>query len=106
VANSIMLIPVMEFNMSANLEKFADIAACLGVDTQGLEPQEACRRGMAEVKSLAEDINVSSRLSPFGIKEADVPALAEGVMKVTRLLANNPRELTKQDAEEIYLSVL
>ncbi|MBN2333852.1 MAG: iron-containing alcohol dehydrogenase [Deltaproteobacteria bacterium] len=106
VANSIMLIPVMEFNMSANLEKFADIAACLGVDTKGLGLQEACLKGIAAVRSLAEDVNVPSRLLPFGIEKADIPALAEGVLKVTRLLANNPRDLSKQDAERIYLSVL
>jgi alcohol dehydrogenase len=32
--------------------------------------------------------------------------LAQGVMKVTRLLANNPRVMTQADAERIYLSVL
>jgi len=32
--------------------------------------------------------------------------LAEGVMKVTRLLANNPRKMTLLDAKEIYRKVL
>jgi alcohol dehydrogenase len=40
------------------------------------------------------------------VKDEHIPALAQGVMKVTRLLANNPRELTLEDAEEIYRRVL
>ncbi len=49
---------------------------------------------------------VSDDLSEFGIKDEDIPQLAEGVMKVTRLLANNPRDLAQKDAEEIYRRVL
>ena len=45
-------------------------------------------------------------LSDFGIQDKDIPELAAGVMKVTRLLANNPRELTQKEAEAIYRSVL
>jgi alcohol dehydrogenase class IV len=36
----------------------------------------------------------------------DIPNLADGVMKVTRLLANNPRTMTKLDAEAIYRKML
>ena len=32
--------------------------------------------------------------------------LSEGVMKVTRLLANNPRTLTLDDAKRIYKAAL
>jgi alcohol dehydrogenase class IV len=45
-------------------------------------------------------------LSEFGVEAKDIPELAAGVMKVTRLLANNPRELSQKDAEVIYRSVL
>jgi alcohol dehydrogenase class IV len=55
---------------------------------------------------LAEDLNVPQRLSVFGVKDEHIPGLAEGVMKVTRLLANNPRNLKVEDAEAIYRRVL
>ena len=32
--------------------------------------------------------------------------MAQGVMKVTRLLANNPRRITLEDAERIYRQCL
>lgn len=106
VANSIMLVPVMEFNMFGNLTKFAEMAKIFGEDISGLDEQEAARAAVEAMRRLAVDLKIPERLSDFGIREKDIPSLAEGVMKVTRLLANNPRDLTKKDAEEIYRRVL
>ena len=106
VANSIMLTPVMEFNKLSDLEKFAAMAECLGENTAGLTTRQAANAAVEAMRTLAADLKIPNHLSEFGIKEADIPQLAEGVMKVTRLLANNPRELTQKDAEEIYRSVL
>jgi alcohol dehydrogenase class IV len=38
------------------------------------------------------------------IPEDAIPRLAEAAMKVTRLLANNPRKMTFEDAITIYKS--
>lgn len=106
VANSIMLTPVMEFNKLGNLERFAAMAGYLGENTAGLSTREAANAAVEAMRTLAADLKIPNHLSEFGIKEEDLPQLAEGVMKVTRLLANNPREMTQKDAEEIYRSVL
>jgi len=106
VANSIMLAPVMEFNMLGALKKFAQMARVLGENTQGLNERESARAAVQGLRNLAADIKIPTSLSSFGVKEEDIPSLAQGVMKVTRLLANNPRELKLEDAEEIYRQVL
>jgi len=106
VANTLMLPPVMEFNMLGNMEKFAMLAEVFGEWTEGDTDRVAATRAVEAIRILAEDLNVPRSLSQFGVTDADIPRLAEGVMKVTRLLANNPRTITKQDAEEIYRSVL
>lgn len=106
VANSIMLTPVMEFNMLGNLSKFVRMAQLFGEDTYGMSDRRAAQLAVDSLATLAKDLKVPSSLGEFGVKEKDVPSLAEGVMKVTRLLANNPRELKLQDAEEIYRKVL
>ncbi len=106
VANSVMLAPVMEFNMMGNLRKFAYMADVLGEDTAGLSTREAAGKAVEALRVLAADLKVPDSLSQFGVREEHIPSLAQGVMKVTRLLANNPRELTLEDAEEIYLRVL
>jgi len=106
IANTIMLPPVMAFNLIGNLEKFADIARIFGEGEEGMSPRKLAERGLAAVHQLAADLNVPQRLSGYGVQEKDVPVLAEGVMKVTRLLANNPRTLRLADAEAIYRQVL
>ena len=106
VANSIMLAPVMEFNMSGNLSRFASIAEIFGLEAKGSDEQEAAALAVEALRQLTEDLDIPKHLSEFGIKDEDVPGLAAGVMKVTRLLANNPRVLTQQDAEAIYRKVL
>jgi len=106
VANSIMLAPVMEFNMLGNIDKFAELADLLGENTTGMSQRDKAIAAVASLKTLSEDLQIPENLSQFGIKDQDIPMLADGVMKVTRLLANNPRSLTKEDAENIYRSVL
>mgnify|MGYP000224039671 CR=1 FL=1 len=44
-------------------------------------------------------------LSGNGVREADLPLLAQDAMAVQRLLINNPREVTLADALAIYESV-
>jgi alcohol dehydrogenase class IV len=106
VANSIMLTPVMEFNMSGNLTKFANISKAFGHDISGLSEEDAARNTVDSLRQLARDLKVPEHLGEFGVKGDDIPGLAAGVMKVTRLLDNNPRTLTHQDAEKIYHKVL
>jgi alcohol dehydrogenase len=106
VANSLMLAPVMEFNMIGNLPKFAQMAEVFGEDVDGLSDREAAMVFIETLLTLATDLKIPGRLREFGVKEEDIPALALGVMKVTRLLANNPRELKLEDAEEIYRRAL
>lgn len=106
VANSIMLTSVMEFNILGNLKKFAALADMLGENTTGLSLRDSANCALKAMNSLMEDLGLPRHLSEFGIKDSDIPVLAKGVMKVTRLLANNPRGLTIKDAEEIYRKVL
>ncbi len=106
LANSIMLAPVMEFNMLGNLPKFASMAEIFGESIEDLSDRDAAETTVEVIRILAEDLGMTARLSDFGVTEDDIPGLAAGVMKVTRLLANNPRLLKLQDAEEIYRQAL
>jgi alcohol dehydrogenase len=106
IANSIMLAAVMEFNMLGNLSKFAHMAGLFGENTRGLSERQAAQAAVQGLRTLAGDLKIPGSLAEFGVKDEHIPALAQGVMKVTRLLANNPRELTLEDAEEIYRRVL
>ena len=106
VANSIMLGAVMEFNMLGNLNKFAELAELFGEVTQGKTTRQKAQAAVEALKTLARDLQIPAHLGDFGVKEEDLPMLAAGVMKVTRLLANNPRAMTQADAEAIYRRML
>jgi alcohol dehydrogenase len=45
-------------------------------------------------------------LQQVGITEQDLDRLADDAMLQTRLLGNNPRELTREDARAIYAAAL
>jgi alcohol dehydrogenase len=106
VANALMLPHVMRFNLLGNVEKFADMAEAFGFSTEHLDDLSAAERAVEAIERLADDLRVPKRLGDFGIQESHLTSLAEGVMKVTRLLANNPRTVRLEDAVDIYRAAL
>ncbi len=106
VANTIMFIPVMEFNYLGNLDRFAQLADFMGLSTCGKDKRTRALDALEAIRTLALDLNVPQQLSDYGVKKEDVPALSEAVLLVTRLLNNNPRKVTYKDAEAIYTKAL
>ncbi len=106
VANTLMLPHVLRFNVQGNLPKFAALAGPFGIPASGLDDIETVDRIIAAIDRLAGDIRVPRSLSEFGVTREHIQVLAMGVLKVTRLLANNPRTLTLEDAKAIYESAL
>lgn len=102
LANSVMLPHVLRFNMLGNLPKFAAIAAALGLAVEDLTDRQAAEAGLEVIEELMVDLNLPLRLRDLNVPEEAIPGMAQGVMKVTRLLANNPRRITLEDAERIY----
>jgi alcohol dehydrogenase class IV len=100
LANSILLPYVMEFNRPACEWKFARIAEALGI-TSGSVAEKAAA-AVEAVKKLSADVGIPKRLRDINIPEDAISDMAAGAMKVTRLLNNNPREITHEDAEAIY----
>jgi alcohol dehydrogenase len=74
----------------------------LGLDTEHLSDKEAALEALEAIEDLMEDLSIPRRLRDLNIPQEAIPALADGVMKVTRLLANNPRRITVEDARRIY----
>ncbi|MGE4539586.1 MAG: iron-containing alcohol dehydrogenase [Desulfovibrio sp.] len=106
IANTIMLVPVMRFNQTGNLARFAELASFLGQPVAGLSLRQAAASAVTALTELAEDLAVPQHLAAYGVTEEHVPTLAASVMLVTRLLANNPRHMTQEDAAVIYRQAL
>lgn len=104
LSNAILLPSVMRFNCEANVHKYALVALACGVEA-GKDDEETARRGVEAVAQLVKDCGIPSTLTALGISKDNVDKIASDALKVQRLLKNNPREVTLQDAKAIYESL-
>ena len=102
LSNAILLPHVMKFNLDASEDKFKDIAVAMGLDVAGLSNRKAAEKMIENLYSLINDLNIECNLQDRGITENDLDSMVESASKVTRLLNNNPKPLTKNDIREIY----
>ncbi len=101
VCNAIFLPLVCEFNMNACLERFADIATAMGEDITGLTEREASVLGIKAIRTLSADIGIPEGLTELGMKETDIPVMAEWALKEV-CTPTNPRTTTLQDMINLY----
>ncbi|HEX9016538.1 MAG TPA: iron-containing alcohol dehydrogenase [Chloroflexota bacterium] len=102
IANSLMLPYVIDFNAPSNLQKFARVAEALGEAVGGVSLRDAAMKSASACRLLSEDVGIPRKLSEVGVKSEHVEDLVEGAMNVTRLLANNPRRVTRDDVRRIF----
>jgi len=100
-ANAILLPHVLRFNLPAAPERYAAIALALGAGEHSTAMSTACA-GIERIEQIVAETGLEMRLSAFGIPESEIPSLAADGLAVTRLMRNNPRAMSQQDAEGIY----
>lgn len=105
VSNAILLAPVMRFNEPVCrplLAKAYD--RCLkGTATSDEEKSIAI---ISRLEDIVKHLNIPTSLMEFGVSKGDMEDLVASGMEVTRLLVNNMRKLTSDDARRIYQEVL
>ena len=101
LSNALVLPEVMDFNLPFAVREYADIALALGAQPGGND-EETARHGIARIRELIAECRIPSRLSDVQIPFEAIDRLAEGALKVQRLLKNNLREVTLDDAKAIY----
>ena len=94
LSNSLVLPAVLRFNMPEAGQMYAALAPLLGgTDGESL---------VSALEAIVRDTGLPATLSQADVPESDLPMLAEDAMQQQRLLVNNPREVTQDDALEIY----
>ena len=105
VANAMLLPTVMEFNAPVCLDKYVEIAKAMDAYREGMTKEEAAEAACKAVRDLAIEVGIPQHLTEIGIKEEDIPALAE--QAITDVCTpGNPREVTKGDIITLYKKVL
>jgi len=95
LSNALLLPAVLRFNRDA----VGDAYDRLGEVVFGEADAGALIDGFAR---LGPELGLPARLSEAGIGEADLATLARDAMAQTRLLRNNPRDVSEADALAIY----
>jgi alcohol dehydrogenase len=88
----------MEYNMEYCAEKYARIAAAMGIDCEST--QKGARRAVEAVKDLAREAEIPD-FGSLGVKPEDVDELAYN-SSINGSNDSNPRPMSKED----YLTLL
>lgn len=107
VSNSILLMPVMTFNAPVIKDLFAEVYDRVVHDgDRNLSVDEKFQYILDGMGSIVKELEIPTSLKEFNVPEEDLEDLVASGMEVTRLLANNMREVTEDDARQIYKQVL
>ena len=107
MSNAILLVPVMKFNEPVCREKFAQAYdRCVRGTHTCKTVEEKSAYMIAWMEEIVKHLEIPTSLKEFGVPAENLEDLVKAGMEVTRLLVNNMREVTPDDAGEIYQQIL
>lgn len=108
VANAILLTPVMRFNEPVCRERMAAVydRCCHDVKKNRQTLQEKSEWVLERLQEIVRHLDIPCSLRKLGVPESDLEALVHAGLQTRRLLDNNPRTVTEQDARRIYQGVM
>ena len=105
LSNALVLPHVLRFNAPVAASMYAELAPIFKPGAEGSD--EALTQVLIDaLDELADAVKIDRKLTQVGINHNDLPRMAEDAMVQTRLLVNNPRDITQDDALAIYQAAL
>lgn len=103
-SNALVLTEVLKFNAPAAKQLYAELMCWLDPHSQG------CHDGLTDLfidhfNNHLLNSGLTLKLQQLNVPEHMLMIMAEDAMKQSRLLQNNPRELTLEDAYRIYQAI-
>ena len=109
VSNAMLLAPVMRFNAEdpSVKERLAAAYDRCCHEAEKVETVEAKAAWMiAKMESIVKHLEIPTSLKEFNVPAEDLDSLVESGMQVKRLLVNNMRKVTAEDARAIYTQIM
>jgi len=106
LSNALVLPHVMDYNMSEASHQYLELADLCFPELKGVKADQKLDSMLDKTANLSLDLGLESTLSEVGVTSNDLELLAGDAMKQTRLLVNNPREMTYDAALAIYQRAL
>lgn len=103
--NAILLGPVMEYNFSANREKYLLLGEIFGRPLAGVADGEAARLLREVMEEFRQAVGIKITLRDLGVTAANLPILAEHALR-DACLATNPRPMTLDAVVKVYEKAL
>ena len=107
VSNAILLVPVMKFNEPVIRSKLAAAYDRIvhGEKTCTTEAEKSAWV-VERMGQIVRHLDIPTSLSEFNVPREDLEGLVKAGMQVQRLLVNNMRTVTPEDARNIYLEIM
>lgn len=105
VSNAILLSPVMHFNEPAIRDRLA-AAYDRAIKGDAKTEQEKSAAVIKRMDEIVEHLDIPKTLDALGVHDAPIDWLAEAGIQQQRLLSNNKREVTLEDAKAIYRQIM
>ena len=108
LSNALVLPAVLRFNAvdAWAAKKYAELFPFLFPNEEmGNNNQKNASLFIEKLTVLSKELGLPQKLREVSIPEDACASMAKDAMKQTRLLINNPREVSEQDAYEIYHSI-
>lgn len=102
LTNSLVLVPVLEFNLPQTEALYAELGRAVLPELAGAGNKAAASAFVAAIRERVAVMPYAQTLRDCNVKQDDLPMLARDAMNVQRLLVNNPRDVTYEDALAIY----
>ncbi|MEX0431083.1 iron-containing alcohol dehydrogenase [Spiribacter insolitus] len=102
LSNALVLPHVLRFNIETHGGIYAELAPILFPELESLDRLERASAFCESLAALSRRCGLQQTLREMDIPESVLPQLASDAMNQTRLLVNNPREVTEADALAIY----
>jgi alcohol dehydrogenase class IV len=108
VSNAILLAPVMRFNEPVCRERLAAAYdRCCHDEVKTCSTIEEKSAWIIErLEKIVKHLDIPTSLKEFGVPEGDLDNLVKAGMQVQRLLVNNLREVTPEDARKLYMEIM
>ncbi|MCY0155015.1 iron-containing alcohol dehydrogenase [Hoeflea alexandrii] len=102
LSNALVLPHVLRFNAATAPQAYAELAPYAFPELEKYQGQERAAAFCDRLAELSAACGLQQNLRAMNIPEDFLPRLASDAMNQTRLLVNNPREVTEADALAIY----
>ena len=103
VSNAILLAPVMRFNSEHPAIAYD---RCCHEEKTCTTVEEKTAWMIARLEHIVKHLDIPTSLKEFGVPAEDLEGLVEAGMQVQRLLVNNMRPVTADDARKLYQEVM